>query len=157
MLKYITVTLFLFSLFSFSCSNQGEEETVLAFEVIHSGPYTSVTEKKEFHASNNDEYMKLMNEIYADLDQMPKIPEVDFSKNDVGAVFMGQKSSGGYSINFDKIIKRSGAVSCNIYETSPGKGCMLTQGITYPYEIVKTPKLNKKIKFVYKQRTQDCQ
>lgn len=144
------------SVLAFSCSNQGEEETIVSFEVIHGGTYCSISGKKEVLIKNNDDYQKLMNEVYSNLDQMPRIPEVDFSKNSVVAVFMGTKNTGGYLVNVDKVIKRTSALTVSIYETSPGANCQETQMLSQPYEIVKIPKTDQKVKYIYKQRTKDC-
>lgn len=156
MVKFLFLITVVFSMAAFSCSSQGEEESIVPFEVIHSGTYCSVSAKKEVVITNNDDYQKLMGEVYANLDQMPRIPDVDFTKNDVVAVFMGTKNTGGYAINFDKVIKRTDAVTCAVFESSPGKNCSVTEALTQPYEIVKIPKMNKKIKFILKQRTKDC-
>jgi hypothetical protein len=158
MLKHFSVVLIsAIAALAFSCSSQGEEEKIISFEVIHGGPYTSIADKREVVITNNADYQKLMSEVYSNLDQMPRIPDVDFTKNDVVGVFMGAKSNGGYSINVDKVIKRSDAVTVSVYETSAGKNCSVTEAITQPYEIVKVPKLNQKVKFLYKQRVKDCQ
>lgn len=157
MLKRLSIlVVVVISALAFSCSNQGEEEKAVSFEVIHGGPFGSITDKREVLVTNNDDYMKLMNEVYSNLDQMPRIPDVDFSKNDVIAVFLGARSEGAYTINVDKVIKRSDAVSCYVFETKPGANCVVTMSTSQPYEIVKVPKLNQKVKFVFKQRTQDC-
>jgi hypothetical protein len=88
---------------------------------------------------------------------MPKIPEVDFTKNCVIAVFMGDKNTGGYAINFDKVIKRTDALTVSVFETSPGVKCIVTQAITRPYEIAKIPKLDMSVKFKAKLRVSECQ
>jgi hypothetical protein len=144
------------SAFAFSCSSQGEEETIIPFEVIHGGPFASVSAKKEMTAANQDDYLKIMNEVYANLDQMPQIPEVDFTKNDVVAVFMGAKTTGGYSINVDKVIKRKDALTVAVNETSPAANCVVTQAITQPFQVIKIPKTKQKIVYVFKQRTNEC-
>lgn len=156
MLKYIFIFPIIFSLAAFSCSSQGEEETIIPFEVILSGSYASVSVPKQVAVTNNDDYQKLMAEVYANLDQMPKIPDVDFTKYEVAAVFMGTKNTGGYTVNFDKLIKRNDAVTCAVFETSPGKNCINTEVLSQPYEIIKFPKADKKIKFLLKQRIKDC-
>lgn len=156
MLKYFFTSVITLTIIAFSCSSQGDEETAVSFEVIHGGTYCSVTEKKDVHVTNKEDFTRLMDEVYMNLDQRPIIPDVDFTKNDVVAVFMGAKNTGGYTINFDKVIKRKDDITCYIFETSPGKNCSTTMNVSYPYELVKIPKLNKKVKFVYKQRTKDC-
>jgi len=149
--------LVLFSSLALSCSNQGEEEIIIPFEVIHGGSYSAIGDKRQVVIKNNDDYQKLMSEVYANLDQMPRIPEVDFSRNYVVAVFMGTKNTGGYAINFDKIIKRTNDLTVSVYETSPGAKCVVTDAITQPYEIVKIPKIDKTVKFKTKLRVKECQ
>lgn len=157
MLKSLLIfTLIALSVFAFSCSSQGDEETVISFEVIHGGPFASVSVKKEMTATNKDDYLKIMNEVYSNLDQMPQIPEVDFTKNDVVAVFMGAKTTGGYSINVDKVIKRKDALTVAVNETSPAVNCVVTQAITQPFQVIKIPKTKQKIVYVFKQRTNEC-
>jgi hypothetical protein len=154
--RYLIVPAVLCAL-AFSCSNQGEEEVIVPFEVIHSGVYSSITDKREVVVKNNDDYQKLMDELYSNLDQRPTIPEVDFNKNYVAAVFMGTRNTGGYSINVDKVIRRTNDLTVSVYETSPGKSCVVTESITYPYEIAKIPKIDKPVKFIRKQKVKECQ
>jgi len=157
MASKIYYLLLLIAFLGFSCSNQGEEEVVVPFEVIHGGSYCSIVDKRQVVIKNNDDYQKLMNEVYKDLDQMPIIPEVDFTKNYVIAVFMGAKNTGGYAINFDKVIRRTGDLTVSVFETSPGAKCVVTQAVTHPYEIAKIPMIDKNIKFKTKQRVNECQ
>jgi hypothetical protein len=153
----IIIAAALFSFMQFSCSVQGEEETIVPFEVIHGGAYSSIADKRQVVVTNQEEYMKLMDELYSYLDQVPKVPEVDFTKNSVVAVFMGEKPNGGYTINFDKVIKRKDDLTVSFYETTPGPKCMVTDAITRPYEIAKIPKIDRKVKFKTKTRVNECQ
>ncbi|MCI0450563.1 MAG: protease complex subunit PrcB family protein [Chlorobi bacterium] len=155
--KFCYILILFFAFAELSCSNQGEEEVIVPFEVIHGGSYCAIGEKKQVICKNNDDYQKLMNEVYKDLDQMPIIPEVDFSKNYVVAVFMGAKNTGGYAINFDKVIRRTADLTVSVFETSPGAKCIVTQAVTHPYEIAKIPKIDKNIKFKTKLRTNECE
>lgn len=157
MIKPLSILLIaVISTMAFSCSSQGSEESVVPFEVIHSGANVGFEDKRQVLLTNNDDYQKLMAEVYKNFDQLPRIPEVDFTKNDVVAVFMGTRSSGGYGISVDKIIKRSDAVTVYINETTPGKNCMSTDALTQPYQLVKVPKLDQKVKYITKEKVKDC-
>ncbi len=140
-----------------SCSNQGEEEIIIPFAVIHTGVYSAIGDKREVVIKNNEDYQKLMAEVYNNLDQMPQIPDVDFSKNYVVAMFMGSRNTGGYTLKFDKVIKRADDLTVSAYETSPGKTCIVTEAISQPYEIIKIPRIEKKVKFIRKQKVNECQ
>ena len=144
------------SVFLFSCSGSNGVMSKVEFEVLVNSFYSSVTEKKEIIATDRDEYIKIMNIAYEYLDRVPEIQEVDFNRYIVIAVFMGAKTSGGYSITVDKIIEKSDKITVYINEISPGKNCITTDAITYPFELIKIPKTDKKIIFKTRGITKDC-
>jgi len=84
------------------------------------------------------------------------IPEVDFEKYTIIAVFMGELPTSGYSINIDKIIEEKMGVKVFLTETMPGKDCQVNQVFTYPYQVVKVPKISKIVDFIYNKVVEDC-
>lgn len=140
-----------------SCSGMGSGPAKVPAEVILNGTYSAINEKREMIIYTNDEYQKLMVEVYKNLDQMPRIPVVDFTKNSLVAVFSAQKPSGGYFINIDSITIGSKGLTVNVIESSPGSTCNVTDVITQPFEIVKIPKTDEKAVFKYKQIVKECQ
>ena len=69
---------------------------------------------------------------------------------------MGPRNTGGYSVNVDKIAEEENRIVVFVTESSPGKDCIVTQAITYPYQIVKIKKTDKEIVFKTKQDVRDC-
>ncbi|MFD0964189.1 protease complex subunit PrcB family protein [Pseudofulvibacter geojedonensis] len=63
--------------------------------------------------------------------------KIDFSKETVVAVFMGQKNTGGYAVSVQEVIELDGKVKVFIEEKSPGKKDMVTMAITQPFCVVK--------------------
>jgi len=53
------------------------------------------------------------------------------------AVFAGQKPSAGYSIEIKEVIDNEGITGVTVAETSPAKGMMVAEVLTYPVDIVK--------------------
>ncbi len=145
------------SLIGFSgCSNQGSDETKLSMEIILDGTFSAIEEKREVLINTNEQYQALMSDIYKNLDQMPRIPVVDFSKNSVVAVFIGPRNNGGYMVTIDSITEGSKNISVNVTESAPGKDCVVTEAITKPFSIVKIPKTDKEPIFKTKQIVKDC-
>lgn len=68
-------------------------------------------------------------------------PTIDFSRNNVVALFMGQKSNGGYSISVRKIEVLGDTTTVYIKTTQPDG--MATMAITAPYSITIVPKTEK--------------
>ncbi|KXK50798.1 MAG: hypothetical protein UZ05_CHB002001562 [Chlorobi bacterium OLB5] len=157
-MKTLTIFLFLFTgiMFLNGCTNSGSDETKLAMEIVIDGTYSGVDEKREMLINNNDDYQKIMNEVYKNLDQMPRIPVVDFTKNSLVAVFIGERRNGGFLVNIDSILEGSKSITVNVTETTPGVNCMVTDVITKPYTIVKIPKTDKKPIFKQKVIVKDC-
>jgi len=158
MFKNILIfSLVLISSLAFSCSNQGDDESNVPFEVLLESNFSSVSDKRHLLIKNSEDYQKLMSEVYANLDQMPRIPDADFTKNYIIAVFMGPRSTGGYSVSIDKIKESSSRITVYTVENSPGKNCVVTQGESRPYIIVRIPKIDKEVKFKTKEIIKDCQ
>ncbi|PCH78165.1 MAG: hypothetical protein COB98_01365 [Flavobacteriaceae bacterium] len=74
-----------------------------------------------------------------------EVPTIDYNKQMLFALFMGEKSSGGYTISVDHIIESSNRLTVFINETSP-KG-MTTMAITSPFCFVLLEKSDKEIIF----------
>lgn len=153
----LLLTVFLISAVYSGCSTQGNDEKKLPMEIILDGTYSAVEDKREILLNNNEDFQKLMADVYKNLDQMPRIPVVDFNKNSVVAVFIGNRSNGGFMVAIDSITEGSKNLTVNITETTPGKNCMVTDAITRPFTLVKIPKTESKLVFKTKQIVKDCQ
>ncbi len=51
-------------------------------------------------------------------------------------VFMGEKSSGGYSIDVISVEDNEGRTNVTVKETAPAKGDMVITAMTYPYAVI---------------------
>lgn len=64
-------------------------------------------------------------------------PEVDFAKEAVVAVFLGQKPTGGYSATIQSVRLSDKTLQVTYTEKSPSPDSITTQVISYPSHIVK--------------------
>lgn len=64
-------------------------------------------------------------------------PEVDFAKEAVVAVFLGQKPTGGYSATIQSVRLSDKTLQVTYTEKSPSPESITTQVISYPSHIVK--------------------
>lgn len=81
-----------------------------------------------------------LNALYAELN-LTDVPEIDFQANNVVALFMGQRNTGGFSISIGAVTLTDGLATVQIIETAPQD--MATMAITEPYCIAKISKSNK--------------
>jgi len=77
----------------------------------------------------------------------PTAPSVDFSHYTILAVYMGQKSSGGYSTEISKVLQNGKDLEVQVQEFSHSNS--MSMALTQPYHIVKVPKAEGKVEFKY--------
>jgi hypothetical protein len=74
-------------------------------------------------------------------------PEVDFEKESVLFVALGQKRSGGFSIEITGIDQSGGKTNILVRAQAPKPGGMQLQAITSPFHIVAVPRVTGSVTF----------
>jgi len=91
-------------------------------------------------------------EVYGYVNRIRKpgfsIPNIDFSKETVVAIFMGEKTTGGFSIAAESVKEENGKLVVKIKETKPGSKDMVTMAINQPFCFVKISSIGKEFVFV---------
>lgn len=75
------------------------------------------------------------------------VPEIDYSKEQLLLLCMGQKHTGGYAIEVTDMVKEGNTLTVLVKETTPEPGAMVTSVLTNPFCIVKMPHTDDKIVF----------
>ncbi len=93
-----------------------------------------------FHSSITDPFVAVVRDeaTYAELAKLdPNLPKlsIDLKTNIVIAAFLGQRNTGGYSVD----IARAANGEIQVTEKAPGKDVMVPQVITAPFKIVTVP------------------
>jgi hypothetical protein len=140
----IVPILILFIAFSFlfaGCRSE-QEDTDISFETISKDFYSLLEEETKVAINDGDSFRDLLNSAGIDIQEA-----VDFDQSMVIAVFMGQRSTGGYDIEIKRIVDRNDQVIVYYETTEPSEDDMLAQVITSPYHIVKIDLSGKEIVF----------
>jgi PrcB C-terminal len=87
----------------------------------------------------------------------PPPPQVDFTNYILLAHFMGQKGSGGYEVEFSRVIEGANKITATVREISPGPECLTPAMMTEPYHVVQIPKTDKYVQFTVEKETHHCQ
>jgi hypothetical protein len=106
-------------------------------------PFTELASGPVSNAKNQKNYAVLAKEDFADVwaatGKTPPAPAVDFSKQNVIAVFAGTKPTGGYAIKIEKVTDTADARVISIVMTEPSKNCVTSDVVTSPFEVVAVP------------------
>ena len=87
--------------------------------------YEILTESNEITMLLNDPLLK------------DKIKQTDINTSNYVVLNMGEKNTGGYSIEVEKVEETDKNIIITVKENSPGPDEMVMQIITYPYTILK--------------------
>ena len=116
----------------FSCNSMkknGENKSKL-FTTLHSSAYQGRAEESNMIIDNQAD----LNALFQSVNQ-ETIPAVDFNKNQVIAIFIGTKKTGGYEVFVDKVVEEEGKVLIFNRVEKPTPGAMVTMALTNPYVI----------------------
>lgn len=96
---------------------------------------------------NSEDWKKLWSQIHSNREPMPPIPEIDFSTHMVVGYFMGQQSTGGYSVSIENIEENDKIIIVNVTTKSPGRNSIVSQALTSPYAIQVIPSSKNPVDF----------
>jgi PrcB C-terminal len=93
---------------------------------------TGIAESRHLIIQDN----RAWTELWSQLGVGEQAPQVDFNRNVVIAVSMGQRSSGGYDVAVQGVTEIAGELTVDVVETSPALTCATTMALTQPVDVV---------------------
>lgn len=112
------------------------------------GNHCGITEPKRIVVTDAKNWSELWKQLHKSKIPMPEVPAVDFTKNMVIAVFMGQKPTSGYAVQIVEVAQNDGEIVVKVRKTTPPKGSIVLQVLTQPFHIVVVPKSKAQVRFV---------
>jgi hypothetical protein len=136
-------------LFGPSSTSSGSATSVFSGQsgTTHDVPFTvlqqgtnaiSVTERTNYRITNANDLATLWPLIYGDRDA-PNIPNVNFSKYEVLAVFDGTHTTAGYSVQVTSIVDSLPTRTVTITHIAPEASCNESTQPNSPFQIVQVP------------------
>lgn len=84
------------------------------------------------------------------------LPQIDFETFQLVAGGIGFRPSGGYRVSVSEVIELDDVIHIEVFVVSPGKNCIVTTQVTYPFTAILIRKTNKPIQFSSSQLTDEC-
>lgn len=135
-MKYLNILLF-FLLTGCSILKKSSSEP---FTTLYKGSNSTITDEKFLLIKDNQDFINTIQKLQVDESQFSTLLNVNFKINDICIVFLGERNTGGYSIEVEKIIKKKNIFYLKMIEEGPGKEDFVTTAITNPYCITVIPK-----------------
>ncbi len=136
----------LFSIISCSMSSPPTVKTP-GYTVLSQGQQSGFTLQKTLLLENAGEFSELW-AIHTGGSKTP-VPIINFKNTIVVANFLGEQSTGGYSITVDSVVTTAKYTQVTFTTHRPIPGSMRTMQITQPYIMIKLDKTKQPIYFEY--------
>lgn len=110
------------------------------YEVVYKSQIGGKKEKSNVIIKNYEDFNALITQLNIGEDEFGKMLSIDLEKHDLLVCFLGEKTSGGYDIEVDKVKFSRTTSEVSLKEIVPEKNAMVTTSLTSPYIFVTLPK-----------------
>ena len=115
--------------------------TEVAFQTIAKGSRSGVRTPRQVVARNQTEWNHLWGQ-HSSIGATSPLPVIDFEKDIVVGLFLGDKPTGGYGVAIIRAEQRDGNLTAYFEEKFPRPGGILLQSLTQPFHIVRVARAN---------------
>ena len=135
------ISLLSFSILFMSCkSKQPIVDENDVYQVVYKSQIGGKKEKSNLIIKNYEDFNALISELNIGEEEYEKLLSIDLEKHDLLVSFLGEKISGGYDIDVEKVKFSSSFSEVVLKEIVPDKNAMLTTVLTSPYVFITLPK-----------------
>ena len=113
-------------------ANNNQVAIAVPFTELTHGTQSTVKKRTNYLITSSVE----LNQLWKMTDASGEVPTVDFTQNDVIAVFAGTEPTAGYTVAVAKVEDSATARAVTVTLAKPGGSCILAQSLTAPYQIV---------------------
>jgi VWFA-related protein len=121
---------------------QGDSDAV-AFANFAFGPLSNRTKPEQIVIRSQAEWEK----VWQSLPTGKPLPEVDFEQEMLVAVFLGRRSTGGYSVRVDSVRREGEGIVVAYREVAPAPDAVRTQQLTTPFVVARVVKTEGGVRF----------
>ena len=155
----------LFAVLAVGCSsslNAPAARTPLTVTRLRSEPFSftyvsQVRQPEQLVIRDQAAWVKAWASLWPSLAPIPAPPNVDFSREMIVFVALGERPTGGYTILVDSAGANAAGVTVWIGTLSPGPHCGTTQALTQPVDIARLPRQDASVQFVETPRVANCE
>ncbi|MPY90966.1 MAG: VWA domain-containing protein [Luteitalea sp.] len=131
---------------------QGSSDAV-AFASFAFGPLSNRSEAEQVVIRSQAEWARL----WQSLPTEKAMPEVDFEQEMLVAVFLGRRSTGGYSVRVESVRREGEGIVVVYKEVAPAPGAVRTQQLTTPFVVARVVKTDGPVQFEHVEATKASQ
>jgi len=110
----------------------------LAWETIASGTQATGVQGATYQLiTSQDQLIGVWSQMHASQLQQPPLPQVDFQRETLVAIFLGRRSTGGYGVTVRRVSVEGNDLYLDTEFREPAAGAITTQVLTSPWTLVR--------------------
>lgn len=121
----------------------------ITFETVDRGAHSGVQEAGATIIHTTEEFARVWAALHRGRRPVPTLPDVDFEREMVAAVFQGQQPTGGYAVAVERIEQLEDRVVIQVTATAPQPDDLVTMALTSPYHLVRFPRQDVPLEFQF--------
>lgn len=142
---FICVTVLLLA----GCTTVAGAGSRIQFQTVSRGAYSAVQEADAAIIRTPEEFARVWAALHRGSRPEPPLPEVDFKREMVAAVFQGQQPTGGYAVAVERIEQLEDRVVIHVTAIQPRPEDFVTMALTSPYHLVRLPRRDLPVEFQF--------
>jgi hypothetical protein len=115
----------------------GAPAVQMPIETVDQQVYSGLVERRNYIIKDREAWQALWEAVYAFVMIRPPAPEIDFTRDMVIAVAVGEQPTGGYTVEIEQVVAVGDSLQVFINEGLPGRDLVVTDALTQPYHIVR--------------------
>jgi PrcB C-terminal len=129
-----------YSQFAMDQKKISKAETPLSIATVEKGDRSGIRGPLQTVIRSQDEWQAFWKR-HSSMDTNPPLaPLIDFNREMVVGVLLGEKRTGGYEVEIVRAERHDSSLYLYYREASPTPGALVTQALTQPFHLVKVPK-----------------
>jgi hypothetical protein len=130
-----------------SCAAHAALTVTVPFSTLDKGLTSGVREPTQLVIRTRDDWAALWGR-HMQLQPAPEAPPVDFSRDMVVALFMGERPTGGHRIEVTRVERADAGLAVHYLSHGPDPGTMVSQALTQPFHLVTIPRDESPVVFI---------
>lgn len=117
--------------------NVTAEGVAMPFSTVARGSVSGVLEPLQLAIRSRNEWIALWERHARAQVPPPPAPAVDFGREMVVGIFMGERATGGYEIEITRVERAGSHLRVYYRSRQPQPGAVLVQALSHPYHLIK--------------------
>jgi hypothetical protein len=118
--------------------------------------YSGLTDAARLVITDAAGWASAWGQLYAPYQPQPALPEVDFAAQSVLVAALGERSTGGYDIRIDSVLRFEGGTIVYVTTAAPGQNCVTTQALSQPAHLVRLARPVQPVVFQTRASVREC-